>query len=295
VEGFKYRFYFGQTNPPPLIDTGVISMSFVRPDTLIVDRAAYFSTGPDSVFRGLLPTTMYYYKIVLKDLLGDSSVYKIDSFMTRGQFAKNCTTGMALVEVNSTVFCMDTREFSNERYQKFDSSFSIADDATSFSVYTNTPVVFVDFEHAESACLSEGKRLCKVSEWEAAIGGYEERLYPYGNTYDKERCNVNLDFKSYSKGLPTTWSNDTASQCFTPEGIYDLSGNVAEWVINDKYFPVNTIIDGFPRPYRYSVGGAWASGLNSSISNVDKDLPSPPAYEEVRLLDVGFRCCKSIE
>lgn len=183
IERHRYRFYFGRSSSPSLVDSGEINLSAARIDTVVRNRIAYFSTGPDTVFKGLLPLTMYYYKIVLVDAFNDSAIFGVDSFITRAPFSQGCPNDMALVEVNNKTFCMDKREFSNERYATADTSFSIADDITTFSIFTNTPVVNIDYERAEAACLSEGKRLCKISEWEAALGGYEGRLYPYGNTY----------------------------------------------------------------------------------------------------------------
>ncbi|MBL8028821.1 MAG: hypothetical protein JNL74_20520, partial [Fibrobacteres bacterium] len=204
MEAHKYRFYFGKTNPPPLIDSGTISMISIKVDSTIKDRVAYFSSGPNSLYK-LDAGTMYYYRILMYDLIGDSSVYTTDSFYTHRPFTRNCPNDMALVEVNDKAFCMDKREFSNYRYGKFDTSFSLLEDAIPFSDYNSTPVLQIDPEKADSACMYEGKRLCKASEWKTAMSGYEGRLFPYGSTYESGKCNTNLPFKSYSFDMLTVW------------------------------------------------------------------------------------------
>ncbi|MBL8025554.1 MAG: SUMF1/EgtB/PvdO family nonheme iron enzyme, partial [Fibrobacteres bacterium] len=84
------------------------------------------------------------------------------------------------------------------------------------------------------------------------------------------------------------------TECVTPEGIYDLSGNVGEWVDNDMYTPIDTEIDDGRVLYRYSVGGAWASQDSSSVNYFERDRPLRPSLV-VKRKDVGFRCCKLIE
>jgi hypothetical protein len=75
----------------------------------------------------------------------------------------------------------------------------------------------VSLARARAACEDRGLRLCSAKEWMRACAGQ----FPYGQSYDAERCNT-----GGRKPLPS----GSKSLCRSRFGIYDLSGNVAEWV-----------------------------------------------------------------
>ncbi|MCA9645052.1 MAG: SUMF1/EgtB/PvdO family nonheme iron enzyme, partial [Myxococcales bacterium] len=52
------------------------------------------------------------------------------------------------------------------------------------------PQAYVNRMEASAACEASGKRLCKAREWYAACAGAEHTKYPYGNKFEKNRCNV---------------------------------------------------------------------------------------------------------
>lgn len=89
------------------------------------------------------------------------------------------------------------------------------------------PTRQLDLGAASAACISAGKHLCLESEWTAACTGDGSRRWPYGSTLDPDACNL-------IKGLADTGDRLAASgsypACTTPQGVYDLSGNLWEWV-----------------------------------------------------------------
>src|SRR4030042_660879 len=85
------------------------------------------------------------------------------------------------------------------------------------------PVVFVGYEAAEAYAASRGKSLPTAETGERAARGLEGRRYPWGNDPVTPR-RANYDFH-YGGTLPVGSFPDGA----TPEGIYDLCGNVKEW------------------------------------------------------------------
>lgn len=102
----------------------------------------------------------------------------------------------------------------------------------------------VTWHGARSACRAAGKRLCTAAEWRTACSGTEPvdddgtgsalddflegRLYPYA---EHHRANWCYDGGNREKSKARTTGRMAA--CRTPEGIFDLAGNVAEWVGSD--------------------------------------------------------------
>lgn len=66
-------------------------------------------------------------------------------------------------------------------------------------------------------------RLPDEKEWEASASGFEGRIYPWGNDWDKNRCNND------EIGIDKTSTVGIFKDGNTPEGVTDLSGNVWEW------------------------------------------------------------------
>ena len=96
------------------------------------------------------------------------------------------------------------------------------------------PVTQVTWEAARRYCQSKGMRLPTEAEWEYAARGVEGRPFPWG--FESPLCDrVNV---ARASGQPcavmkgSTIAVGTAAQDVTPDGIYDLAGNVAEWVLD---------------------------------------------------------------
>ncbi len=85
------------------------------------------------------------------------------------------------------------------------------------------PAVKVDWEDAVKLCEGAGKRLCTEEEWEAACRSAGHTDFPYGKKAQKGWC--------VSKGprVRAAAASGSHPKCVTPEGVFDLSGNVAEW------------------------------------------------------------------
>lgn len=113
------------------------------------------------------------------------------------------------------------------------------------------PQAYISGAQASDACRRSGKRLCTEKEWLAACQGSQKAIYPYGDTYVKGRCNegrathpVNDCFGpgsgvfTYANmnhpccvNLPNSLAVVGAfSDCRSEAGIYDLHGNLHEWI-----------------------------------------------------------------
>lgn len=135
------------------------------------------------------------------------------------------------------------------------------------------------YNEAAAACAARGPgyRLCTLNELTAACRGGGNTNYPYGDAYEPSTCN-GVD-QGTAAALPT---GALATCSSTPDAVFDLSGNVAEWTA--------TQTNGAVAPNRIFAlsGGSYLSpkeGLECMI-----DL-TPRALETTLLPNIGFRCC----
>jgi formylglycine-generating enzyme required for sulfatase activity len=73
-----------------------------------------------------------------------------------------------------------------------------------------------------SECSGQPWRLPSEAEWEKAARGTDGRIYPWGNTFDKARCNTR------KSGIKATTPVDRYPGGASPCGALDLTGNVWE-------------------------------------------------------------------
>jgi formylglycine-generating enzyme required for sulfatase activity len=89
------------------------------------------------------------------------------------------------------------------------------------------PVVLVTRAEAAAFCASLGGRLPTGAEWEAAARGDDERPWPWGHTFEADRCNCAE--AAWGATVPVRTHPDGASPC----GAEQLAGNVWEWVSDE--------------------------------------------------------------
>lgn len=117
-------------------------------------------------------------------------------------------------------------------------------------------------------------------QWQRAAQGSSSRDYPWGNFFDKTRCNT---LKS-DIGEPTTVTQYPTG--VSPFGIYDMVGNVGEWCVN-IWGRFDHDIDGDqPRALR---GGGW--DVSRTMARI---ISRDYAEAERQLFSVGFRICLNL-
>jgi len=117
----------------------------------------------------------------------------------------------------------------------------------------------LSFADAKMLCEQQGKRLCTAEEWQWSCGGFDNLSYPYGKTLEENRCNTASSVEISGARI----------NCASKFGIYDMTGNIFEWV---------TTADGQP---------AMMGGPASKCQTV-----SPGTGGSAKPMS-GVRCCKS--
>ena len=128
------------------------------------------------------------------------------------------------LEVDVADFWIDREEVTNAQYATYlENSGNEPPDTWSNGVppsgEEDHPVQGVTWQMANDYCVAQGKRLPTETEWEVAARGESEQLYPWGSS-------------ASAVPLPTSGTYPVGSNPAnrSPYGVYDMTGNVWEWV-----------------------------------------------------------------
>jgi formylglycine-generating enzyme required for sulfatase activity len=200
----------------------------------------------------------------------DMTVHNVNGYVRCLEFAKSVCQSPENQKVDMH-FCIDKYEYPNQKGVK--------------------PQVMLTWNDMKKNCQDQGKRLCIDHEWSMACEGPEMLPYPYGYKRDTNACNIDHAQRPWFNALTSAMTPDVVDRlnqsvpsgsmpgCVSPYGVYDMTGNVDEFVVNSSGHPYKSAL----------MGGHWIKGARNRCR------PETLAHNEVSAYyEFGGRCCRDI-
>ena len=196
-------------------------------------------------------------------------------------------------------FFLDRKEVTQEEYLRFAKMtkrptprIEVFEDDQSKLLKPEFAAMSVTWDEAAAYCKWAGKRLPTEAEWEKAGRGEGKRKYPWGDKFVANGANLDGIEDGY-KYLAPPGSFEAGR---SPYGLYDMTGNVAEWVADsyDEHYYKNS-------PYRDPKGpdnadlkvvrgGSWRETEHNG--RLSKRFAAKHWRTDIT---IGIRCASDVE
>lgn len=211
-----------------------------------------------------------------------------------GKFQRGCDSlgpehGGPAHPVYLDAFMIDIYEVTNERLEKI-----MPDHKWRRSMSSrcdNCPVTKITWYEAADYCHLIGKALPSEAQWEKAAGAANGCEFPWGPEFNpgKNQARGGLELKEKTSPVGSYPPNKF--------GIYDMGGNVWEWV-TDWYSPQYYFMEPLYNPrgpsrgvMKVRRGGAWSDSVKAmKAAYRDWSYPFSRSYS-----DIGFRCAITLK
>ncbi|GJL78146.1 MAG: hypothetical protein NPINA01_11350 [Nitrospinaceae bacterium] len=186
-------------------------------------------------------------------------------------------------------FMIDKYEVTNEKFEKVFPEHSLR--RSQFSYCDDCPVSKISWYEAADYCHLKGKSLPSEAQWERAAQNGNGCEFPWGPEFNPDEKKARGGLKLRDKASPVG--------SFPPNknGIYDMAGNVWEWVgdwFSIRYYfreimynprgPANGIM-------KVRRGGSWSDSIKAMYTGYrDWSYPFSRGFN-----DIGFRCAINLK
>jgi len=186
-------------------------------------------------------------------------------------------------------YMIDKYEITNEKFEKVFPEHKLR--RSQFSRCDNCPVSKVSWYEAADYCHLKGKSLPSEAQWERAAQNDNGCEFPWGGEFAPENPQARGSVKLRDKSSPV------GSFPANKNGLYDMAGNVWEWVsdwFSIRYYFREVMYN--PRGPRHGImkvrrGGSWSDSIKAMKTGYrDWSYPFSRGFN-----DIGFRCAINLK
>lgn len=206
--------------------------------------------------------------------------YYIDKFEVTNALYKAC------VDAGS---CEPPGHVGSQRFTpKFGPGAIVSFDYYGFSQFDNYPVANMTWSKANNYCMWRHKKLPTEAQWEKAARGIDGRIYPWGNDIYKA-----ANYNGVAGGTTPVGSYESSKSVY---GVYDMAGNVWEWVADwysETYYQISPSanpVGPASGQYRVLRGG----DSNSERKDIRTTSRWYSQYQDDYFASYGFRCANAV-